>query len=650
MFEQRDRWLEELREFTERKESLTCASGQMPLTAIAQEIVTACADTRQHRRQQVPNWQSMASDLADALDWIGSDLQALVGSAGRAIHRNIMNDLLVTGPGGGTNIDDSKRSVVAARATALIAVLDRDDVLIAAWRDLVVACRDIDHNRYPSERVALLRDTLIGLSEHRNQDRGHWSPISTAVQVLFGNPSSARQAQAMVGDQVDGPHDPDAVLTLTEQELADLAERCLVNQPLTGNYVIWFRISPAFVLGSRCATHGDVTFYDAQSLAGALTNHKVARELDVPEELLTEQIRDLQLSPDVDDRRGFEFEPQLVYARVSISDVERHRAIDAARTILDTVLAVVGVADGMWEVLDGALFFDDNEKTHFAANARWGLKKPLPEPVFYQNDHFVRDLSDMTANGHVITAEIAQQLQPALRLFTTLANTPRSDAEAVVMAAVRGIEHCNAWTAPLGDLHWNKFIDEYLLDEYTVSAFSKRVVLDVFAGVEQYLPDRTPGALPPAELEAMRQDITVSGLGTTIDRTRTTAHVAALRRIYADHWLVRRLAETDDILSSPAALAAAFDVERDRVSNRVKRLTRSRNAAIHGGPLSDAAFDTIAEIAAALGRQALSTTITATVAGQSVEARATSRRDEFRQRITNLRQGGDLANLFKLTP
>jgi hypothetical protein len=41
--------------------------------------------------------------------------------------------------------------------------------------------------------------------------------------------------------------------------------------------------------------------------------------------------------------------------------------------------------------------------------------------------------------------------------------------------------------------------------------------------------------------------------------------------------------------------------------------------------------------------------IWAIVTGQQVDAYATSRLDEFRQRIQKLKQGGDLANLFRLT-
>ena len=254
----------------------------------------------------------------------------------------------------------------------------------------------------------------------------------------------------------------------------------------------------------------------------------------MPEELVTDEIRDLQRSGNVNDHTGFEYLPGLVYARVAVHDVERHSAVETARMHLGTVLAVVGVHEDMWKVLDGYLFFDGSPWNPSAP--RWGLKEPLPEPVFYQNDHFATDSADFTANGHLITAETAQRLQPPLRLSSALTDPP-TDAEAVVMAAVRAIEHSNTWIAPTGGLHWNAFIDDYLLDEYTLRAFAKRVVLDVFAATQQYLPDHTPGATPPAELAAIHQDVILDGgWGTRIDSPKTISHVATLRGIYANHW------------------------------------------------------------------------------------------------------------------
>jgi hypothetical protein len=655
LFVQHERWLEELLEYTKREEAVTCRAGYMPLTAITQEIAAACDDIREHTGQQAASWESMAADLSDCLDWIGPNLLALVDTPGRAVRHAITNDLLVPRPPNPRpRIDDTKRPIVATQTAALAKILYQDSVLVAAWRDLVAACQDIDHARYPSERIAFLRDTLVGLSEHRKQDRQYFSPISTAVQVLIGNPFSVREAQAMVGVPISTPFDPDAPVDLSESERADLAARSILERPPTGKYVVWFRLSPGFFQNAPYVTHGDITFYEAQTLASALTDHDRARRdlADVvPEELLTDEIRDLQAANKVDEHTGFEWLPTLVYARVVVHDVEHHRAVETARMHLDTVLAMVGHHERMWKVLDGYLFFDVSPEAWNPIEARWGLKEPEPDPVFHQNDHFATNLADFTAKGHVITAETAQQLQPSLHLLAALTSTPQADSEAIIRAAVRAIEHCNTWTAPTVGRFWYEFIDQYLVDQYTLSAFARRVILDVFAAADRYRPDRRPGAIPPPELHAIRNDIIVdAGWGTRIDGSKTVAHVTELRRIYADHWLVRRLAEADDTLASGAAIDAAFAVEQHRVDARVKRLTRSRNSTIHGGPLSKAACDTIADFAKTLAEQALRTTVWAIITGQQVDAYATSQRDEYRQRILILSQGGDLANLFRLTP
>ncbi|KWX67598.1 hypothetical protein [Mycobacterium sp. NAZ190054] len=348
---------------------------------------------------------------------------------GQAILQAITNDLLAPGPNGGARLDDTKRPIVGAACSALTAVIGGDDMLGAAWRDLVAACRDTDHIRYPHERVAFLRDNVVGLSEHRKQDRTHWDPISTAASVLVGYQGTVQLAQAMVGNQPDETqtHDPQAKSTLTEAELAHLAERCAAVSPTTGDFVVWFRLAPAFVRSMSCVSHGDVTFYDAQTLASALAaDEQRVRELFavVPEELLTEEVRELQSSGQVDDQRGFEYEPRLVYARVVVRGVQRHNATSAARSYLDAVLAVVGVHDNMWKVLGGTLLFD-GQPSYFPP-VMWGLKESLPTPVFYENDHFTTNLNEMTTAGHVITAQAASQLQPVLRLQASLAAAPQS--------------------------------------------------------------------------------------------------------------------------------------------------------------------------------------------------------------------------------
>lgn len=652
MFEQHDRWLEELRYHTGRDGLVTCKSGHMPLTAIVAEIADACADPRPHDKQNRRDWLSLAADLADALAWIGPEASVLVGGAGQAIHHAIINDLLAPGPNGGARLDDTRRPVVGAVAAALTALLGGDDLLVAAWRDLVLACRNLDHTVYPYERIRFLRDTLIGLSEYRKQGLGFGSPVGTAVDVLMGDATSVRYAQGMVGDPIDttAPYQPRAKADLTEDELADLAERCIVTgPPPAGEYVVWFRVSPAFVPKVSCVTHGDVTFYDAQTLAGSLTDHERARELEVvPDEILTDEISELQLSGKVDDYRGFQFEPQLVYARVTVRNIERHRAVDVARTYLDTVLTVVRVPDDMWNVLGGHLFFAVGEPTPWLP-IEWGLKEQPPEPTFYQNDFVTTRLNEMTADGYIITAVSAEQLQTVLRLEIALDKAPRSDPEAIVMAAVRAIEHCNTWVAPTNGLNWYDFAVDYFGDGYALEACANRVVNDVCTAV-QLRPDPSPKAKTSSELGVISRDITVrAGYGERTDKLKTPAHVPTLMTIYVDHRLARQLAETNEFLTDITALGTTFDVEKRHVTSRVERLRRTRNAAIHGGVLSEVACATIADFAAYLARMALNATSWAIITHQQVDAHTTQRRDDYRQQIQRLRQGGDLANLFKLT-
>lgn len=187
------------------------------------------------------------------------------------------------------------------------------------------------------------------------------------------------------------------------------------------------------------------------------------------------------------------------------------------------------------------------------------------------------------------------------------------------------------------------------MDQYTVSRFGQRVVSDVFSAVLSHSPNPYGSPRPP-ELDQMRKDITVTGQSNTFDITKAPALASALAGIYADHWLWRRLAETAHILSSGPTLAAEFSADKHRATALTKRLTRSRNAAVHGGVLSEQACATTVDFASTLARQALGIVVRAITTKQSVEAYALRQRDEFRQRSKRLELGGDPANLFHLAP
>jgi hypothetical protein len=81
IFQQRERWLEELHEYVNRKELIICDAGYMSLPAITDEITEAAADPRPHTRQQRYDWKSRARDLDDTRAWLGPQLRAQVERA-----------------------------------------------------------------------------------------------------------------------------------------------------------------------------------------------------------------------------------------------------------------------------------------------------------------------------------------------------------------------------------------------------------------------------------------------------------------------------------------------------------------------------------------------------------------------------------------
>ncbi|KXP12681.1 hypothetical protein AXK57_00010 [Tsukamurella pulmonis] len=425
LFEQRERWLDELHEYVVHvKEAAVCEAGFMPVPDILNEITEASADPREHRApHQYYDWKSRARDLADAERWIGPNLRHHVGTDLDRIGSVITSGLLGTTKKGKPAVHDRNRPLVAASAATANALLDDPKAVSAAWRDLVTACRNDDHVEYPAERVKYLRDTVVALATRRRLDPGYHGPVQTAARVVSGSRDAVIHAQWMVGEPVTQPdlENIDTPSALSQTELDNLAARCVEGSSKREEFVVWFRIESAFVKRGNCVQSGDVTLYQGALLAGALTDHDAVREhFDVvPEELLTEELREIQAGEDPHKQPGevwgFEWTiPSLVYARVEIHDIERHRAVSRARTLLDAVIQVNTPQPGTWKVLGGYLLLDGSDHFYYHRFS-WGLKHEAAHTdLMYYNDHFTDDLRRVTAEGHVVTASAAESLAPVL--------------------------------------------------------------------------------------------------------------------------------------------------------------------------------------------------------------------------------------------
>ncbi len=640
MFEMHARWLEELKSHVNTAGEITHTTGYMTSVAISSEICDVCADPGKH---DYWTWRSLATDLDDALKYLGPKMACVLTTPITAILDAIRNELFIPRNGKNPMVDDTKRALVTRYAIALHDLLDEDIVILSSWRDLVEACKNDDHLVYPYDRIAFLRDNLFALIRHRRQDDGPWGTSQTAVGILLDYGHQVSRAQQALGDKAFefDPRHQSRPTGLDAPGRMDLSERWIVRRARRTESVVWFRIADAYTRALSCLTHDNITFYPAQVLAGGIIDHDVARELFpvVPEELLTDRISSFQQSGEIDEYTGIEHKPGLVYARVVIPSAEPHLAGAKARAHLDALLTLTRPSKDTWTVLNGELLFAQGRMPRLD----WGPKHRRKTTIFPENDRTAANLDALSNSGYIITSEVAGHLRPVQLLIDQIESA--NDSESIVMAAVRAIEHLNTWSTRATE-KWYKFVKTYLAEEYTRFAFLERATQTTFEAIVRTLPDTSPTASPQPVLDTIRDEVEGGTWRTSFDRLKALGYIADLNTIYTKHPLIRRLREVEHILSSGRSIQDAFDEEERRVDARVARLTRTRNAAIHGGPLSPAACDSVVDFARALSLQALSHAVTSALSGTDVQTVMDQRRLAEVQRADDLRQKAEVKDLF----
>ena len=295
-----------------------------------------------------------------------------------------------------------------------------------------------------------------------------------------------------------------------------------------------------------------------------------------------------------------------------------------------------------WRLLNGSILFIDGERRSLFS---WGPKEDIPEPYYPENDWMGRDIARMSRANRSLDSQSLHDLQDAIGMSTTLKIAADESPQATVMAAVRAIEHVNACTTG-GVKNWADFVSDYFKKAQSrvrivefISYFTKAAIDNV--------PDRRPGAPAQPELFEIRSKLQGFDGPHEVFHVRGAAdHVAALKQIYADHWLVRGLGELETILATPAAMYARLDEQGRRFDRHLRRLKRLRNSAIHGGPVSDTGCASVAVFANNLGHQCLNEAMRALLTARDIPSHMADYRADHIDRYERVRTTGDIDALF----
>jgi hypothetical protein len=249
----------------------------------------------------------------------------------------------------------------------------------------------------------------------------------------------------------------------------------------------------------------------------------------------------------------------------------------------------------------------------------WGPREDAPPIFSAHSDRTGWDIEVMALNNRRLDAASLHDLQDAIGMSTALKLATAESPKATVMAAVRAIEHVNAWTTGGVD-DWADFARHYfkkaqclgwlirLLDRFTLISLHSRGDLAGNVAAQQEVFEIE------SQIKRFKYD------RDRYDRRVAADKVEALQRIFTDHWLSRGLGELKATLPSPTGRRAQLEEYGRRFDLQRRRLKRLRNAAIHGGPVSDSACQSVEGFAAGLGHRCLDEAIRALLTGIDIES------------------------------
>ena len=644
---QHESLVEELSVQLQFKEPITSSGAIMTLPAATADLKDWMADRRKFLTVQYDDWMQVIGDFNDSLSMTGPKLRACTTSSATQVNSLLQALFTASVNADGTvsyGIDAAVRADVLSHLGLLESDLTTDAAIVAAWRDLVKSAQT--PNR-PVEELSFRRDTLFAIAQGRNLDVvGSFGTFESVNSVLT---DIAEAVQEELDREEGFEHQrifptswkPSGQPTWRRLQLC---EQVLTRPPYRGDCIVWLRLAPTF-LREHDLSHGQVTFYNASYLSGFTRHPEGADEFFnvVPAEILSPVLP--EHAPIL--REGeveWEDDWHMAYARVVLPGIEVHTAEAKAIALVEALKAVNHPERDTWKLLRGSLLFVDGERR---SRFSWGPKEYTSEPYYPQNDRLSRDIRRMSQSNRTLDARSIHDLQDAIGMTTALKAASEESPQAVVMASVRAIEHVNAWTTG-GVKNWVDFASSYFKKAQArvkvvgfISHFAKAAI--------DHVPDRRPDAprAPQRALFDIRQRLMRTVGAHEYFNVRASAdEVPALRGIYSEHFLARGLTEVETTLATPAGMFARLEEQSRRFDRQLARLKRLRNSAIHGGPISETACQSVAVFSYNLGHQCLNEALRALLTGTDVPSHMEQYRSDHVDRYERVKATGDVDALF----
>jgi len=594
-------------------------------------IVAALADAA--REEEWPEHLQLRDALDELERWVGEDHQWGAPRSARhwgSLIRDVIDALADLGPSTQVALDaqtataelqvhaaafEAKAEVTEATlrerlakcAEAMTVAAASSEALLAAWCDLVACARD----RKLGEKAGR---SFLSLASWNGHDADWFA--RNIRQALDGS-------DAM---RIDGE-------LVTPATGTPLAERLAAARPVVGepprklHLTVWLRLRPAQIRWPPWIAIGDdVRLYQGSWLRSCLCAPMPHQ--DLPPEAAGDglaALRDFCGVQAVHVEAGGQphdpHEPPVAYIRVVVGEQLTSRAVDIARSNAEAIAALgalYGEEPTIWRLDRSYVVFCG---THEAGHSIEAEEPEWTESLVASEDRtgdVIQTLSDRLA-GHVPFHD--DELERAMAMFGWLRGARSSPPAARLVLCDRVIEAVCGWA---GRRNRKAFVRDQLLPWWGLARLEflvRRIAHRLYYG---YPSPRLPPDHPAWTTWQEILDHKPLGLRAHSPKYKTSTLAAEtpwlLERVPGDTLLGQALQELHDQIQTGAVALSSWESWQKRGEGIEDRRARTRNAIMHGGPLSPATVDRVVLFAESLATLALASSLNAKLAGKSIAA------------------------------
>ncbi|MEV4819311.1 hypothetical protein [Micromonospora tulbaghiae] len=541
------------------------------------------------------SWGSAFSDLRSAAGRCGPHLQAELGTD--------FGDLVAAIQGTPAQLAASQ-SVVDGALAKLRARWPEPSVAVAAWLDLVAACRD---PHLGSDVLAGRRDLFWAILSAGG--RNARSTGNLLAGILADSAAYVIEGRVVAGDIKRGdvavwPRS-DHLAGLEDAQRVALCERVLAAPPHRGHHVVWLAFAHAHIHAGT-QVMGPITFYWSHWVRAVVEHGGPSRdhlpaELKNPESWLSAtDIPELQ---------------DVVLARVDLGSGAIADPVARATDLVHAAVALAKFHTGTtnWKAMNGHLHAVDDRVVSFSP-----FLPPFEPPgVAPYLDATGDELARLAADLGPHLPAVGRDLHDAIDVLHWWHEAGDRSALAAVLLDVRVVEFV---ASRAGGKSWHKFLDETLKNAWIRDEARLRLLNTCTEAAGSF---DMVAAEHHETLQALYKVIVeYDGAGaSTLHVDEALKALPTLTATYPPHSrLGRRLAALSNRLNSPAALHRWSDELESEWKTCRDRLQRVRNALAHGGPASEAVVASVAPFGRQLAARALSVAIHGLLDGRGISA------------------------------